>query len=137
MTDATERPPRILPAPTGLNAELYAYWARGELRLQRCADCHSWRHPPRYRCPSCGSAETEWALASGHGRVFSWTITHRPVDPAFTPPYAVVVAELDEGPRLVGNLDGIEPAELRLDLPIEVGLVAASDTIGLVTFRPA
>jgi len=30
----------------------------------------------------------------------------RPVDPAFTPPYAVVVAELAEGPRLVGKPAG-------------------------------
>lgn len=130
-------PPRILPAPAGLNAELYAFWARGELRLQRCASCHAWRHPPRYRCAKCGSADFGWELASGRGRVFSWTITHRPVDPAFEPPYAVVVVELEEGPRLVGNLAGIELTELRLDLPVVVELVAASDTIGLVTFRPA
>jgi hypothetical protein len=129
-------PPRILPSPTGLNAELYAFWARGELRLQRCADCRAWRHPPRYRCAACGSANAGWELACGRGHVFSWTITHRPVDPAFVPPYAVVVAELDEGPRLVGNLVGIELSALRLDLPIEVELVAVSDTIGLVTFRP-
>jgi hypothetical protein len=129
-------PPRILPSPTGLNAELYAFWARGELRLQRCAACGAWRHPPRYRCAACGSADAAWEAASGRGRVFSWTITHRAVDPAFVPPYAIVVAELDEGPRLVGSLAGIELSELRLDLPIEVELVAASDTIGLVTFRP-
>ena len=129
-------PPRTLPAPTGLSAELYAFWAQGELRLQRCAECHAWRHPPRYRCAACGSADYGWELASGRGRVFTWTITHRPVDPAFVPPYAVVVAEVEEGPRLVGTLEGIEPAELRLDLPVAVELVAASDTIGLVTFRP-
>ena len=130
------RPPRVLPAPTGLNAELYAFWARGELRLQRCAQCRSWRHPPRYRCAACGSPEISWDLASGRGRVFTWTITHRPVDPAFEPPYAVVVVELEEGPRLVGNLAGIELSELRLDLPVVVELESASDTISLVTFRP-
>ena len=121
----------------GLNAELYAFWAQGELRLQRCAQCRTWRHPPRYRCAACGSAETTWDLASGRGRVFSWTITHRAVDPAFEPPYAVVVVELEEGPRLVGNLAGIELAELRLDLPVVVELEPVSDTIALVTFRPA
>ena len=128
---------RLLPTPSGLNAELYAFWARGELRLQRCAQCRTWRHPPRFRCAACGSPAFDWEAASGHGHVFSWTITHRPVDPAFEPPYAVVVMELDEGPRLVGNLAGIELSELRLDLPVVVELVAVSDTIGLVTFRPA
>jgi len=133
----SDRPGRILPTPTGLNAELYAFWAQGELRLQRCRHCRRWRHPPRYRCAACGSAEVSWELATGHGHVFTWTITHRPVDPAFEPPYAVVVVELDEGPRLVGNLAGVELSELRLDLPVVVELDAVSDTVGLVTFRPA
>ena len=129
-------PPRLLPAPTGLNAELYAFWAHGELRLQRCTACHAWRHPPRYRSAACGSADYGWELTSGRAHVFTWTITHRPVDPAFVPPYTVVVAELEEGPRLVGTLEGIEQSELGLDLPVRIELVAASDTIGLVTFRP-
>jgi uncharacterized OB-fold protein len=130
-------PSRILPTPLGPSAELYAYWAQGELRLQRCAQCNTWRHPPRYRCATCGSAEVNWELATGRGHVFSWTITHRAVDPAFEPPYAIVVVELEEGPRLVGNLDGIPNDDLRLDLPVVVSLEPASETIGLVTFRPA
>jgi uncharacterized OB-fold protein len=128
---------RLLPNPIGLNAELYAHWARGELRLQRCDDCSTWRHPPRYLCAKCGSPRFTWALSAGAGRVFSWTITHRAVDPAFEPPYAIVVAELAEGPRLVGSLAGIEPAALELDLPVTVELEPVSDTIALVTFRPA
>jgi uncharacterized OB-fold protein len=132
-----DRPPRILPNPMGPSAELYAFWARGELRLQRCAACGAWRHPPRYRCAACGSADVAWDLASGRARVFTWTITHRPVDPAFEPPYAVVVAELEEGPRLVGMLAGIANDELRLDLPVVVELEPANDAVALVTFRPA
>ena len=128
---------QMVPAPIGVNAELFAFWAQGELRLQRCADCQTWRHPPRYRCAACGSAAVTWDLASGRGQVFSWTITHRAVDPAFEPPYAIVVVELEEGPRLVGSLAGIEPADLRLDLPVAVELERVSDTSALVSFRPA
>jgi uncharacterized protein len=131
------RPGQMIPSPIGVNAELYAFWAKGELRLQRCADCQTWRHPPRYRCAACGSAEVTWDLASGRGRVFSWTITHRAVDPAFEPPYAIVVVELEEGPRLVGSPAGIEPADLRLDLPVAVELEPVSETVALVSFRPA
>jgi uncharacterized OB-fold protein len=128
---------RMIPTPTGPSAELYAYWAQGELRLQRCADCAAWRHPPRFRCAACGSDAVTWDVASGRARVFSWTITHRPVDPAFEPPYAIVVAELEEGPRLVGNLAGIANEELRLDLPVVVELEPVNDAVALVTFRPA
>ncbi|MDQ1508829.1 MAG: uncharacterized protein QOG50_673 [Actinomycetota bacterium] len=127
----------MLPDPIGLNAELYAHWARGELRIQRCRDCNTWRHPPRYLCATCGSARFTWDLAAGRGKVFSWTITHRAVDPAFEPPYAIVVVELAEGPRLVGSLTDLEPAELVLDLDVVVELEPVSDTIALVSFRPA
>ena len=135
MSEPSERAPRVLPNPMGPSAELYAFWARGELRLQRCAACGEWRHPPRFRCAACGSDAVTWDLASGRAHVFSWTITHRSVDPAFEPPYAIVVAELEEGPRLVGNLAGIANDELRLDLPVVVALEPASDTVALITFR--
>jgi uncharacterized OB-fold protein len=128
---------RFLPSPVGLNGEFYALLARGELRLQRCAACGSWRHPPRHRCAVCGSVDATWEPATGRGRVFSWTVTHRAVDPAFTPPYAILVVELEEGPRLVGNLRDLDPFELVLDLPVVVEIEHASDTVGLLWFRPA
>jgi hypothetical protein len=127
---------RVLPSSVGLNGEFYAFCAAGELRLQRCAACGAWRHPPRYRCAQCGSDASSWERVSGRGRVFSWTVTHRAVDPAFTPPNAIVVVELDEGPRLVGNPRGIEPGELALDLPVVVELERVSETVGLIWFSP-
>ena len=125
-----------MPAPIGPNAEFYAFLARGELRLQRCSSCGTWRHPPRHRCASCGSTDVAWESVSGAGRVFTWTVTHRPVDPAFDPPYAVVVVEVDEGPRLVGNWRG-DNDELALDAPVRIEIEPVSDTAGFLWFRPA
>ncbi len=129
----------MIPQPVGLNAEFYAHCAAGELRFQRCTACSAWRHPPRVRCASCGSGEWEWALASGRGRVYTWTITHRPIDPGFADevPYAVLVVEMEEGPRLVGNLRDLAPSELHLDLPVHVVLDHRTDTVALVDFAPA
>jgi uncharacterized OB-fold protein len=128
---------RVVPAPVGPNAEFYAFLARGELRLQRCQGCGEFRHPPRHRCPACGSRDATWAAVSGHGRLFSWTVTHRPVDPAFSPPYVVAIIELDEGPRLVGNVRDLVPADLVLDLPLVVDVEPVSDTVGFVWFKRA
>ena len=128
-------PMRMIPDPVGADAEFYGHLARGELHLRRCTECRTWRHPPRLRCPTCGSAAAAWERASGLGRVFSWTVTHQPIDPAFTPPYAVVVVELEEGPRLVGNLVGAEPSELALDRPVCVEVEPVSDRVALVQFR--
>ena len=37
------------------------------------------------------------------GQLYSYVIHHRPV-PGFTPPYAIAVVELDEGPRMMTNI---------------------------------
>lgn len=126
---------RIVPSPVGPNAEFYAFLARGELRLQRCSACGAFRHPPRHRCAQCGSLDATWQPVSGRGRLFSWTVTHRPVDPAFTPPYVVAVVELEEGPRLVGNTR--DDVELALDAPVVVEIEPVSDSVGFVWFRRA
>jgi uncharacterized OB-fold protein len=130
---------RIVPNPTGLNAQFYEYCAQQELRFQRCGECGAWRHPPRYRCAHCGSPEWSWERSSGRGHVFSWTITHQALDHAYADelPYAVVVVEFEEGPRLVGNLRGLAPTELALDLAMEVEFEVLSPTVGLTHFRPS
>jgi uncharacterized OB-fold protein len=80
----------------------------------------------------------EWARSSGRARLFSWTVTHQLIVPQFAEdlPYAVIVAELEEGPRLVSGLRGLAHSELVLDLPLEVGFEKVSDAIGLHYFRP-
>lgn len=130
---------RLVPHPVGLNAEFYAHCAAGELRFQRCGECGTWRHPPRYRCAACGSGTWSWERSTGRGEVFSWTVTHQALDPAYADelPYAVVVVELEEGPRLVGNLRGMAPADLALGLAVEVELEPVADGIALTHFRPS
>ena len=128
-----------MPGAVGLDAEFYETAARtGRLHLQRCDDCSTWRHPPRIICAACGSDAWTWHPVAGTGRVFTWTVTHRPTDPAFANyvPYAVVVVELDEGPRVVGNLVGLRPDQLRLDLAVEVVLDIRSGAVALMDFTP-
>jgi uncharacterized OB-fold protein len=138
--DGGRRPERMLPGADGLGAEFYEHAARtGQLHLQRCDDCGRWRHPPRIRCAACGSDAWSWQPVAGTGRLFTWTVTHRAVDPAFAEelPYVIAVVELDEGPRVVGNVSDIAPADLRLDLPMRVVLDHRSDTVALVDFAHA
>jgi len=130
--------PRFTPSPDGLTAEFYAHLAAGSLKLQRCDDCGVWRHPPRILCGHCGSSHWQWTAASGRGVVYTWTVTHQMLFPPFGDdlPYAVVVVELEEGPRLVTAVRGIEHAALRLGLPVELRIAKASDSVGLHYFVP-
>ncbi len=135
----SERPPRMIPDPDGLNADFYRHLATGQVHFQLCSQCSAVHHPPRYRCSSCGSSEYRWVASSGHGRVFSWTVTHRPVDPGWAHeiPYATLVVEMDEGVRVVGALRNLSPAELALDLPVVAEVESVSEAFAFIHFRPA
>jgi len=121
--------PKPLPELDGLSGEWYGYLAQGELRFQRCAACGSWRHPPRIACRQCGADGWSWERSSGRGEIYSWTVTHQALHPAFADavPYGIVVAALEEpGVRLVAGWDGPLDA-LALGVPVVVTLTSADD----------
>jgi len=129
---------RARPEPT---PETQHYWEgtrQGELRLQRCDACAKTYFPPRPFCPECGSRHVSVVKSSGKGRLFSYVIHHRPV-PGFTPPYAIAVVELEEGPRLMSNIVNCPqtPEALQLDMPLEVAFEKIDDEITLPLFQPA
>ena len=63
----------------------------------------------------------------------------RPQMPGFTAPYVTAIVQLDEGPRIMTNLIGVEPMpeNIRCDMPVEVVWEDATDEITLPTFKPA
>ena len=131
-------PPKYIPDPDGLAAPFYERLAAGTLAFQRCSDCGAFRHPPRYRCASCGCAAYEWVASSGRGRILTWSVTHRPVDPGWAAeiPYATLVVEMEEGVRVVGALHGLAPGDLAFDLPVRLKLEPVSDAFARVAFEP-
>lgn len=115
----------------GTGDEFYAWCARGELRLRRCQACREWCHVPRLTCPNCASTDWAWERVKGTGRVYTWTVVHRAMHPAFLGdvPYAVLVVELDEGPRLVSGVVDCPLDELVMEMPVEV-VFERSDRLG-------
>jgi uncharacterized OB-fold protein len=129
---------RALPQPTPETRHFWQGTQAGELRLQRCNSCQKAYFPPRPFCPACGQREVSVFKASGKGRLFSYVSHHRPV-PGFTPPYAIAVVELDEGPRMMTNIVDCPqtPEALVLDMKLEVAFEKQDDEITLPLFRPA
>jgi uncharacterized OB-fold protein len=129
---------RARPQPTPETQHFWDGTRAGELRLQRCNACAKVYFPPRPFCPVCAARDVAVFAASGKGRLFSYVINHRPV-PGFTPPYAIAVVELDEGPRMMTNITGCPqtPEALELDMPVEIAFEKLDDEITLPLFRPA
>ena len=138
-TTTTVQSDRQLPVLQGYAKEFYAWCKQHELRFQRCAKCKTWRHPPRPLCNQCHSFETEWAPVKGKGKVYCWTVAMAPIGRAFISdlPYAAVVGELDEGPRMATWVTGIPPDQLRVDMRVEVWFDDVTPEVTLAKFKPA
>lgn len=120
----------------------------GRLTVQTCRACGHAQHPPRAMCPACRSTDLCWRDAAGTGRIWSFTVAHPPLLPAFAPlaPHAVALVELDDFPgiRMVGALlrdgaamfGGVDPATLSIGAPVRVGFVAMADDVALPCWTP-
>lgn len=139
MANTTVKYERPLPPRLGLAAEFYKYCKLHELRFQRCTDCGAWRHLPRPMCGECGSFNYEWARSAGKGKVYSWITVTQPMLPAFNDavPYSVPLVDLDEGVRMVAVIEGVEPEDMKLGMPVQVIFDDVTPEITLPRFRKA
>lgn len=131
---------RPIPRPEDpLAAAYFEHCSAGKLCFQRCTACDTWRHVPRIQCAKCSSTDWEWAESSGRGKLFSWTVCHQAMHPAFADevPYAVAVVELEEGVRMVTGLRDVEFETLALDQPLRVVFEKVNDDVSLPYFTPA
>ena len=115
------------------------YWEaakRHELAVQRCTDCGAFRHYPQERCPKCLSAAHEWAPLSGRGTIYTYVVSHSAFHPFFEDrlPYVVATIELDEGVRVMSELDE-PPAQVRIGAAVEVFFEELEDGTTLPRFR--
>lgn len=108
----------------------------GELRIQRCADCRTLRHPPAPACPGCQSLAWDHVVVSGRGTVYSFVAMHYPEIPPFDYPNLVALVELEEGTRLVSNLLGVDRREVYIGMPVRLEFSEVEPGFQLHCFRP-
>lgn len=129
--------PRPRPALTS-DIEFYFNGARaGQLLIQRCNECGDLQHPPWPACSSCRSLSLHPEPMSGGGELYSFTVIHSPTIQPFEPPYVVALVALDEGPRVVAGLIGIEPGDVKIGTRLQAEIVQFDEELALPMFRPA
>jgi uncharacterized OB-fold protein len=131
----------VKPMPTP-DVDSQAYWQglkEGKLLLQHCADCGHVQFYQQSFCRKCGCENMEHRPASGRGTVHSFSVVHRAPGPAFKQdtPYAVLLVELEEGPRMISSLTGADPAEVVFDMEVELVCDPVNGQVVLPRFRPA
>ena len=117
------------------------YWdgARaGRLLLQRCLSCATLIHYPRAWCPRCWKTDLEWVESRGRGRVVTFTVVHQAPFESYAAevPYVLAVVRLEEGPQMMTNVVGISPAQVRIDLAVEVVFEEREGGFRVPLFRP-
>ena len=136
----TEHYRKPIPVPTPKTQVFWEKARQHELWIQCCDACGHVFFYPRLHCPKCLSDQVEWFKASGKGSLYSYVINHRP-PPGFEEeaPYAIAIVHLEEGPRMMSNIVGIEntPKSLVLDMPLEVVFEDVTPEVTIPKWRPA
>ena len=141
---ATPKVKRPLP---GISDDTRFFWdgaREGKLLIQRCKACGTLRHPPGPCCPACQSFEWDTLTASGRGTIYSFVVMHYPEVPPFDYPNPIGLIELEEGTRLIAQLIGVQPGDIKIGAKVQVefnrfeaGAPDGNDDIVLPQFRLA
>ena len=127
-----------LPTISSLNKPYWYGLKNRELKLQKCDGCGQVWYPPSPLCPKCWSRKYSWSLLSGRGRVNSWVVFHQSYFRGYDDelPYNVAEVELEEGPRVLTNLVGLENDKIRAGMPVEIVFDDVTSEITLAKFKP-
>lgn len=129
MTMPEKRPPRSLQTPQ--DSEFWSWCDKGELRIQRCADCGHMAFPPVQPCEACGSENLEWEKLSGRGKLVSWCTIERDYYQGAIPiPWDNIVVELEEGPYFISNPKGFTNSEAEYCMDVQVAFLDCEDEHG-------
>jgi uncharacterized OB-fold protein len=128
-----------LPVPDVETQEFWDAAARGRLLLKRCGACGRAHFYPRPFCPHCWSSQVTWEQASGRARLYTYSVVHENDLPPFRDqvPYVAAIVELEEGPRMMTRVVGVEPAALKVGMELEVAFEPIGEGFSVPVFRAA
>lgn len=110
------------------------------LKYQQCRDCGTVVFYPRRHCTGCLGNDLAWKESAGAGTVYTYSVVRQSYHPFFRGlvPYAVAWIDLDEGPRLVSNVVGVEDPLRDVRIGMRVRLCwEEHDELCLPLFEPA
>ena len=88
-----------------------------ELRIQKRPD-GTLQHPPAPALWQDREVPVDYVVSSGAGTVFSFVVHHAPQVPGRTLPFVIALVELEEGVRMLGELRNVDPATVRIGMPV-------------------
>lgn len=87
----------------------------GKLLGLTCRKCGAVTVPPKVNCLQCSSTDLEVTELSGLAEIKTFTVI-RVAPEGLKAPYVVALAELEEGPWVMGNLEGVDAEKVTMDI---------------------
>lgn len=107
----------------------------------KCSACGTLNYPPRQVCTACGGGSFAPQQLSGAGRIYTFTVIARGGAPAefdqqqtLTGEITVGVVELDEGPRVVGQIVDVPAGGLEIGARVHGVVRRLYDQEGIVRY---
>jgi len=83
----------------------------------KCKSCGAVTTPPKMVCRECAGTELEITQLKGTGKIQTFTTVYVSAEGREDEaPYILVLVELDEGPWIMGNLDGVDPPQANMEV---------------------
>jgi uncharacterized protein len=83
----------------------------------KCRSCGAITVPPKMACRQCSSFDMEIIEVKGSGKIRTFTTVFVGAEGRESEvPYIIVMVELEEGPWIMGNLEGIDPKQASMEL---------------------
>jgi len=83
----------------------------------KCKQCGTVTVPPKMVCRQCTSRDMEVVELSGKGKIQTFTTCNvAPEGRENEVPYIILLVELDEGSWIMGNLTGIDPTTVTVEI---------------------
>lgn len=103
----------------------------GELRLPRCNACGALRFPPGPACQQCEAYDRGYVVSKGRGTVYSYVVHRHPPVPGKELPIVIALIDVEEGVRMVGEVQGVAADEIEIGMPLQVDYRTVDDELTL------
>jgi|TARA_B110000014_G_scaffold140604_1_gene97515 uncharacterized protein len=110
-----------------------------KLLLPKCKDTGKVFFYPRAISPFPGSVnmDFDWVESSGKGKVWTFSVHYMGPTRAYKgETYVVAMIELDDGVKMMSNVVGIDPEEVKIGMEVEVVFEDATDEVTFAKFKP-
>ena len=112
----------------GPESQYRAFLKDGRFMIQRSASSGAHTFYPRVAMPGTGEQDLEWVAASGRATVYAITVNR-----ARDATYNVALVDLEEGPRMMTRIDGVETVPIGTAVQARI---VEEDGAPLVVFVP-